>query len=96
MWSAYDSAWSRFATDLRQRLGETLGRFSFQGCVMDADINNIIARMESAMDEEHGIVLTRDELDEVLWTIGELEIGNQMQAHMIDLLEAERKPTNLH
>jgi len=63
---------------------------------MSVDINDLIARMESAMDEEHGIVLTRDELDELLWTIGELEIGNQMQAHMIALLEAERKPINLH
>ena len=91
--SAHEMSSSRFAPAARGNLGPLL---SFPGYSMPADINDLIARMESAWDERHGIVLTKDEVDELLWAIGELQIGNQMQAHMIALLEAERKPVNLH
>lgn len=59
------------------------------------DINDIIDKMEAALDNETGVRLTRDEVDELLWTLGENDIAIQIQRHhLIGMLEAERATLN--
>lgn len=58
------------------------------------DINDIIERLEDALNRESGIVLTKDEIDELLWTLGENDIAIQLQRHLIGMLEADRATIN--
>ena len=58
------------------------------------DINDIIDKLEAALDNETGVRLTKNEVDELLWQLSEKDIAIRLQRHMIVLLEAERATIN--
>ena len=60
-----------------------------------ADINEIFDRLEAALDKETGIVLTIDEVDELLWSFGEQGLAIELQLHMI-VIQAERPDVTKH
>lgn len=58
------------------------------------DINDIIDKLVAALDNETGVRLTKDEVDELLWTLGENDMAIQLQRYLIGMLEAERATIN--
>ncbi len=52
------------------------------------DINDIIDKLEAALESETGVRLTKNEVYELLWQLSESMLANMMQRHLIAMYEA--------
>lgn len=54
----------------------------------------LLNKLEAAQDADKGVRLTAQEVDDLLWKIGEQEIAIDLQRHMIGMLEASYRPAD--